>query len=127
MAEHGEGRCPPNLESENHWERYGFVSRRAWIAYLEREQNRYRVTRDPQVDLPPTDVQLPPDAAPPQPQSPERKRVRQLGLKLAIEDYDQLAAAAEAYGVTPTTLARMLVRRGARAMLRVDRAEGGSG
>jgi hypothetical protein len=46
---------------------------------------------------------------------------------MAIEDYDQLTAAAEAYWVTPTTLARMLVRRGVRAMLRADKSENRSG
>jgi hypothetical protein len=67
---------------------------------------------------------VPPEATPPRPVSRDRRSVRQLGLKLSLEDYDQLAAAADAYGVTPTTLARMLVRRGVRAMLRADRAEG---
>lgn len=127
-TEYGEGRCPPNLQSKNFWERYGFASHRAWIEYLEKEQSRYRISsRDQSVDLPPTGAQVPPDAAPAQPRPPERKQVRQLGLKMAIEDYDQLAAAAEAYGVTPTTLARMLVRRGVRAMLRADKSENRSG
>jgi hypothetical protein len=44
-----------------------------------------------------------------------------LNVKLSSEDYDSLAYAADEYGVTPTTLARMLVRRGVLAMVRGER------
>jgi hypothetical protein len=41
-TEYGEGRCPPNLQSKNFWERYGFVSHRAWIEYLPPQPSRDR-------------------------------------------------------------------------------------
>jgi hypothetical protein len=47
--------------------------------------------------------------------------VRQVGVKLRPVDYDLLAQAAELYGVAPSTLARMLVRRGAQAIIARDR------
>jgi hypothetical protein len=47
---------------------------------------------------------------------------RPLGIRLRHSDYEQLACAAELYGVAPSTLARMLVGRGARAIL--DREPG---
>lgn len=50
-----------------------------------------------------------------------RKRV-QIGLKLSFEQADELEEAAELFGVSRTTLARLLVVRGAREI--VDRAKG---
>jgi hypothetical protein len=46
--------------------------------------------------------------------------VRQVGVKLRPVDYDLLVRAAELYGVPPSTLARMLVRRGAQAIVARD-------
>jgi hypothetical protein len=51
----------------------------------------------------------------------KRKRV-QIGLKLSLPQADELEEAAHRYGVSRTTLARMLVVRGAREIL--DRAKG---
>ncbi len=48
---------------------------------------------------------------------PDPRPDRQVCVRLLGEHYDDLAAAAELYGVSPTTLARMLVRRGAKAVL----------
>ena len=50
-----------------------------------------------------------------------RKRV-QIGLKLSYEQADELEDAAELFGVSRTTLARLLVVRGAREI--VERAKG---
>jgi hypothetical protein len=44
-----------------------------------------------------------------------------VGVKLRQVDYDLLAQAAELCGVAPSTLARMLVRRGAQAIIARDR------
>ena len=52
------------------------------------------------------------------PEPAEHRYSRQVGLRLSLEDYDDLSRAADEYGVAPTTLARMLVRRGVRAILR---------
>jgi len=45
-----------------------------------------------------------------------RRGFRQVGIKLRPDDYDALATAAEMYGITPTTLARILTARGAREL-----------
>ncbi|MGH2963854.1 MAG: hypothetical protein ACRDMH_00520 [Solirubrobacterales bacterium] len=42
---------------------------------------------------------------------------RQVGVRLTPPDYELLTQAAELYGVAPSTLARMLVRRGAQAIV----------
>ena len=48
-----------------------------------------------------------------------RRRIftRQVCIRLAPEGYGELSRAADLYGVAPTTMARMLVSRGARAVL----------
>ena len=51
-----------------------------------------------------------------------RKPVRQVGIKLRPADYEALVRAAGLYGARPTTLARLLVNRGVRAVL--DREPG---
>jgi hypothetical protein len=113
-----------SAEPQKFWERLGFESFRAYMDYLQEQQSRRTIFGgEPRVDLPSADTQVPPETESPRPRSDPRPDVRQVGLKLAREDYDQLAEAAEAYGVAPTTLARMLVRRGVRAMLKADRAD----
>ena len=57
----------------------------------------------------------------------EARVVRQVGVKLTPGDYDMLVQAAELHGVAPSTLARMLVRRGAQAILDRDARERGAG
>jgi hypothetical protein len=72
--------------------------------------------------LPGTRFQLPPKVtAPPRLPAQPHRRERQVNVKLSSEDYDSLAYAADEYGVAPTTLARMLVRRGVLAMVRGER------
>jgi hypothetical protein len=114
-----------STEPQKFWERLGFESFRAYMDYLEDQQSRRTLFGGggPRIDLPSADTQVPSEAESPRPRSDSRPDVRQVGLKLAREDYDQLAEAADAYGVRPTTLARMLIRRGVRAMLKADRAE----
>jgi hypothetical protein len=50
----------------------------------------------------------------PRPQEPME---RQVNVRLSPYHYRDLCAAADLYGVAPTTMARMLVRRGTRAVL----------
>lgn len=54
----------------------------------------------------------------------ERSGVRQVGIKLREADYEMLAEAAALYGVAPSTLARMLVRRGTLAIFEREREAG---
>jgi hypothetical protein len=51
------------------------------------------------------------------PPLPEEPMVRQVNVRLDRDQYRDLCDAADLYGVAPTTMARMLVRRGARAVL----------
>ena len=72
----------------------------------------FREFPDPQDQVLPAAV----DAG--EPPARERRFSRQIGLRLSFEDYEDLSRAAEEYGIAPTTLARMLVRRGVTAILR---------
>jgi len=47
----------------------------------------------------------------------EEPMERQVNVRLDASKYRDLCAAADLYGVAPTTMARMLVRRGTRAVL----------
>jgi uncharacterized protein (DUF1778 family) len=57
------------------------------------------------------------DPASPLGKRPERKTQR-LGIRLKHSQYSMLKSAAELYGVRPTTMARMLINRGAQAVVR---------
>jgi hypothetical protein len=46
-----------------------------------------------------------------------RTFTRQVGIRLSHNQYAELSRAADLYGVAPGTMARMLVRRGARSIL----------
>ena len=46
-----------------------------------------------------------------------RTYTRQVGIRLSHSQYGELNHAADLYGVAPGTMARMLVRRGSRAVL----------
>ena len=48
---------------------------------------------------------------------PERRRGRQVGIKLSTRDYSRLVDAADLFGATPTTLARLLLNRAVAAVL----------
>jgi hypothetical protein len=47
----------------------------------------------------------------------QRTYTRQIGIRLSPSQHAELSNAADLYGVAPGTMARMLVRRGARAVL----------
>lgn len=47
----------------------------------------------------------------------QRTYIRQVGIRLSHSQYAELSHAAGLYGVAPGTMARMLVRRGSRAVL----------
>jgi hypothetical protein len=48
---------------------------------------------------------------------PARKDYKQVGVRLSWEQYGALERAAKIYGVAPTTMARMLIKRGAEAVV----------
>ena len=48
---------------------------------------------------------------------PERRRGRQVGIKLSTRDYSRLVDAADKFGAAPTTLARLLLNRAVGAVL----------
>ena len=59
-----------------------------------------------------------------------RTFTRHVGIRLSPDQYGELSRAAELYGVAPGTMARMLVKRGSRAVLdarrRYDLEQGGA-
>jgi hypothetical protein len=115
---------PPDDESEGggddaaYWRRYGFSSFQEFLEEFEAVQRRanpewreYRDVRDlPASELPGDEIA---EVAPRRRRTP----VRQVGVKLRAADYEALANAAFLYGVRPTTMARLLVNRGVRAVL----------
>ncbi len=48
---------------------------------------------------------------------PAKRDARQVNVRLGWWQYDELRKAADIYGVTPTTMARMLIKRGSRSIL----------
>ena len=48
---------------------------------------------------------------------PQSRRGRQIGIKLSTRDYSRLVDAADLFGATPTTLARLLLNRAVTAVL----------
>ncbi|HSJ17031.1 MAG TPA: hypothetical protein VK920_02945 [Solirubrobacterales bacterium] len=107
---------------DEYWRSLGFSSQREFNEAFEHDQRRigekWRRRRVapavPAASMPGDDIA---DIA----RVGRRKPVRQVGIKLRPDDYDALARAARLYGARPTTLARLLVNRGVRAVLDVER------
>ena len=103
------------------WVGFGFSSHSEFIEALKEDQERigakWRRRRAhpevPAASLPGGEIADIP--------RPRRKPLRQVGIKLRPDDYDALARAARFYGARPTTLARLLVNRGVRAVLDAER------
>jgi hypothetical protein len=99
-------------------------------AKIAAEREREKERRDPAIWLPGSD-ELDQDLGPPDSETGfSRDRWRrgnpQVSLRLRPLDFDRLRRAADLYGVRPTTLARMMVIRGVRAVLDADlRKQGG--
>jgi hypothetical protein len=135
---------PSESEAERkereHWERLGFSSLEEYLEESEaawdrvngrtpppplREVDRRPPTildiltrrrKRPQSELPTAAI---PEANPPRPRRAPAK-ARQVCVKLTEEGYESLAEAAAIYGVRPSTLARMLVHRGACAAIEAN-------
>jgi hypothetical protein len=114
----------------SYWRGLGFSSFEEFLEGLEADQTRLnelywgRRRRDP----PP--ASLPGGEIGDVGKVRRRKPVRQVGIKLRPADYEALASAAFLYGVRPSTMARLLVNRGVRAVLEskqegLDRRKGG--
>jgi hypothetical protein len=98
-------------ESEAKWARMGFNS-----IYNKRHK------RPKTQDLPdgsPPDIDL--DAVVADATRPRRPRDRQVNVRLTQVGYEALREAAHVYGLRPTTLARLLIHRGALAVLEEEK------
>jgi hypothetical protein len=106
---------PPPPPPEPAWKRHGFESQEAWIKYLRAQQNLGsplpKGTPVPTTELPGDEVGE--IGAPPAVET----RSRQINVKLRVEEGEKLDKAAWIYGLAPSTLARLLVNRGVRAIL----------
>jgi hypothetical protein len=94
-------------EEEAGWERMG------WGHRFKNKQKRPVASDLP--DAAPADIDL--DAVAADAAQPRRPRCRQVNVRLTELGYDALREAARSYGVRPTTLARLLIHRGAIAVL----------
>jgi hypothetical protein len=101
--------------NDEFWRRLGFESFEEYLSGLERAQSRWQQKGISDVGAPSlADVsreELEAELA-------TRRGYRQVGVKLRPADYVALREAARAHGVAPSTLARVLTVRGARALLR---------
>lgn len=108
-----EERAPSS--GDKFWLRLGFPTHEAWIAYLE-ELNSVDISGRREIP----DIGVPSLAEVSrgvlERELAERRGYRQVGIKLRPVDYDKLTQAADAHGVAPSTLARILTARGARAL-----------
>jgi hypothetical protein len=112
-------------EADGWWVGYGYSSFEEYLEELE--ENHRRVWGRPKrrrSELPSPTLG--------NPEVPRTGRVagrksRQLCLKLSEQHYAELASAADSYGVKPTTLARMLVRKGVNAIVEMDEARDSKG
>jgi hypothetical protein len=117
-----------NGERSPYWA--GFESPEAFFDHIEAERAKVQGYLDPRRRLrqiPTPDFPGDDEIAGPWRLARQQAAVRQVGVKLRPVDYDLLAQAAELCGVAPSTLARMLVRRGAQAIVDRDRLGGEPG
>jgi len=98
------------------WARFGFESLQAYLDEQERIRSKYEIAPR-RGEIPPTPDALAGGTAGIGPVDPYELRTRQVNLKLRRGEGDNLDRAASLYGIAPTTLARLLVNRGVRAIL----------
>jgi hypothetical protein len=99
-------------EDEAGWRRMGFPS-----LY---DKRRKRPTSSRELpDATPLAIDL--DALAADATRPRRRRERQVNVRLTQLGYDALCQAARAYGLRPATLARLLIHRGAFAVLEKEK------
>jgi len=104
-------------ETEKKWAQMGFSS-----IYRKRKK-RPKAQELP--DASPPDVDL--DALAADATRPRTSRDRQVNVRLTQVGFDALAEAARVYGLRPTTLARLLIHRGALAVLEDQKPKPGRG
>ena len=102
------------------------------FARVRAKVSRERAGRDPAIWLPGESEldQAPTDPARETRYSVDAHRLKgtpQVGVRLRQTDFARLHKAAELYGVRPTTLARMMILRGVRAILDADLRQNGIG
>ena len=110
-----EGREP----SQPHWARLGFSSFEEFIGGLKAQQTLYPNFMGTAVreSLPDPEIVGGEAGHLGSPSPRPDSRNRQVGIRLTEKDFGLLATASGMYGVAPSTMARMLVRRGARAVV----------
>jgi hypothetical protein len=102
------------------------------FAEIQSRVARERAGRDPSIWLPGQEEldQEPIDPARETGFSVDARRLRgtpQVGVRLRQTDFHRLCRAAEIYGVRPTTLARMMILRGVKAILDAELRDKGIG
>jgi hypothetical protein len=97
------------------WLRHGFETFEDYIEHMERSWDDVPWAYEPREvpEVPPPEFSIGSIDS----ELPARRRSRQVGMRLTPGDYEALAEAAGHHGVAPSTLARILVVAGARALL----------
>jgi hypothetical protein len=105
----------PSAENREFWKRLGFGTFREYISYLNRMQEQLaplpRTARPPAPDVSGL------EGAEIEPPRSDQLRRRQVNVKLREGEAEDLDRAARIYGLTPSTLARVLVNRGVAGIL----------
>jgi len=107
------------VQPQEWWARAGYPSFQAYLQELDESQDKMFGRRKPRSELPTPGLGSP--------EAPARgaagMKTRQVCLKISERDYEELSEAAAMFSARPTTLARMLVRRGVRAIIDADEPE----
>jgi hypothetical protein len=110
------------------WESLGFGSLREYLDSFEEQQRRLDPLRTPRlapVPEPLSGLQTPGqqafDLSPPQRAD---LRIRQVSIKLTPSEHEELVRVATSYGMPASTMARVLVIRGIRAVLEAEAPTG---
>jgi hypothetical protein len=105
--------------SEGWWNDYGFASFGEYLKESHKEAekvaalfSRRKRSATPAAKLPP--------GAPPEAQPTRAGRNRQVSIRLDDAGYEALQAAARIYGVAPSTMARLLVQKGAQQAVEAE-------
>jgi hypothetical protein len=98
--------------SEGWWNNYGFASFGEYLKASNAEAKKVTAlfSRRKRSQAPAAKL---PDGAPPEARPVRAGRNRQVSIRLDDEGYEALTKAARIYGVAPSTMARLLVQKGA--------------
>jgi hypothetical protein len=110
-----EAKAPADADGREFWKPLGFDTHADYMRYLRRMQTLYEPL--PKGTEPPTPRLAGAEIADVESAAAREMRTRQVNVKLRRSEGSDLDRAARIYGLAPSTLARLLVNRGVKAIL----------